>query len=536
MASHDYRYQHLSKTHVTMQTIKSLLTLVVMLTASAAAASESTQEAESFLPHLAKSPQAPLSQAYRWLDVILEASARDVERIGARPTILSRQMQIPLNAMYDAWACYDGKAIGTMFGGDLRRPAAERTLKNKQAAIAYAIFRTTVDVLPHHEDYLVKQMQAAGYDPNDESQDLSTPVGIGNYIAAEMLAMRHRDGANQLGDEIGGTPGVAYSDYTMYRPVNPTDKVYDPDRWQPLPFTDKEGKQFYPGFLTPHWYRVKPFALASCDQFRPGPPPRVGSKQLEEEVAECVRVNAELTPEQKAVVEFMRDGPRSTAQSGHWLRFAQDVSRRDKHNLDSDVKLFFCVANCAFDCFISCWDTKRYYDTSRPMTLIRHVYYADQEIVSWAGPGKGVARRPGSAWLPYSPAQFITPPFPGYTSGHATVSGGCAEMLRLFTGNDHFGVIEQRLAGELTEEGFACDEMQARDGAPLPMGEHATCEVALRLPTFTETAEMAAESRLLGGYHIRTDNEVGLKKGREIANYMWPVIQAYFNGVVPSAG
>ena len=48
-----------------------------------------------------------------------------------------------------------------------------------------------------------------------------------------------------------------------------------------------------------------------------------------------------LTNEQKAIVEFMRDGPRSTGQSGHWLRFAQDVSRRDHHDLDQDVKLFF---------------------------------------------------------------------------------------------------------------------------------------------------------------------------------------------------
>ena len=32
------------------------------------------------------------SAAYKWLDIVLEASARDVERVGAMPTILSRQM------------------------------------------------------------------------------------------------------------------------------------------------------------------------------------------------------------------------------------------------------------------------------------------------------------------------------------------------------------------------------------------------------------------------------------------------------------
>jgi hypothetical protein len=64
-------------------------------------------------------------------------------------------------------------------------------------------------------------------------------------------------------------------------------------------------------------------------------------------------VNASLTLEQKAIVEFMRDGPRSTGQSGHWLQFAQDVSRRDRYGTDQDIKLFFSVANVVFDAFIT---------------------------------------------------------------------------------------------------------------------------------------------------------------------------------------
>ena len=143
-----------------------------------------------------------------------------------------------------------------------------------------------------------------------------------------------------------------------------------------------------PGFLTPHWYRVKPFALRrAASQFRPPPPPKVGSRSAEEEVDEVLAFNAALTPEQKAIVEFMRDGPRSTGQSGHWLRFAQDVSRRD-HGTSSteDVKLFFAVANVAMDAFIAAWEAKRFYDSSRPWTLVRH-YYAGK-----TGEGLGAAR------------------------------------------------------------------------------------------------------------------------------------------------
>src|SRR5262249_11640976 len=173
--------------------------------------------------------------------------------------------------------------------------------------------------------------------------------------------------------------------------------------------------------------------------------------------------NANLTPEQKAIVEFMRDGPRSTGQSGHWLRFAQDVSRRDRHGIDQDVKLFFAVGNVAFDAFIACWDAKRHYDSSRPWTLIRH-YYKGQTITGWAGPGKGVVKLPAEDWHPSSPMTFITPPFPGYPSGHSTVSGACAKMLELFTGSDNFGELEKRTAGVLTEPGFKCEVIQMRHG------------------------------------------------------------------------
>lgn len=473
------------------------------------------------------------SAAYKWLDIVLEASARDVERVGARPTILSRQMAIPMTAMFDAWAAYDGKAKGTLHGGELRRPQAERTLKNKETAIAYAVYHTAVDQLPHFKDYLTSEMKKMGYDPADHSMDQSTAVGIGNFVAKSLLEMRHRDGANQLGNEIGGM-AEPYSDYTMYRPVNTEDKIVDPDRWQPIPFADDKGGSFAPGFLTAHWYRVKPFGLESADQFRPDPPPLVGENQLLKEVLECIDFNATLTPEQKALVEFMRDGPRSTGQSGHWLRFAMAVSKRDNNDLDRDVKMYFAVANTALDAFIAAWDSKRYYDSSRPWTLVRY-YFGGKTIQGWAGPGKGVMDIPADQWHPYSPAAFVTPPFPGYVSGHSCVSGACAEMLKLFTGSDQCGFVEPRHAGELTEAGFSCKKMQQLDGRPLAeiLGDaHASCEITLQLPTFTEVAEMAGISRVMGGYHIQADNIAGLELGRDVAAYLWPKVQKYIDGTI----
>jgi hypothetical protein len=462
--------------------------------------------------HAKPDPAFKPSAAYRWLEVSLEATAREVDRVGARPTIISRTLAVALTAMFDAWAAYDDKAIGTRLGSSLRRPAEERTQKNKEIAIAYATYRALADVYPADREWLAQQMRAAGFDPNDDTKDVNTPQGVGNVAAAAVCDYRHHDGANQLGDEVGSN-GKPYSDYTFYAPMNPPGKVNDPDRWQPLPFADGKGGTFHPGFLTPHWYRVKPFALDRGDQFRPPAPPKFDSEQLKKEVDEVIRFNATLTPEQKAIVEFMRDGPRSTGQSGHWLRFAQDVSRRDRQTLDQDVKLFFAVANVAMDAFIAAWEAKRYYDTSRPWTLVRQ-YYAEGEIEGWCGPGKGAEKISAAKWHPYSPDTFVTPPFPGYVSGHSTVSAACAKTLELFTGSDAFGFVERRHPGVLTE----------------PDAECAKSEVELPLPTFTATAEMAGLSRIMGGYHIQADNIEGLSLGRRIAEFTWPRIRAYWEG------
>ena len=66
------------------------------------------------------------SAAYEWLDIALEATAREHERVAPRPTVGSRMLAIIVTCMYDAWAAYDDKAVGTRWGDKLRRPISER--------------------------------------------------------------------------------------------------------------------------------------------------------------------------------------------------------------------------------------------------------------------------------------------------------------------------------------------------------------------------------------------------------------------------
>ena len=67
----------------------------------------------------------------------------------------------------------------------------------------------------------------------------------------------------------------------------------------------------------------------------------------------------------------------------------------------------FGGGNVAMDAFIAAWESKRFYDSSRPWTLVRH-YYAGKKVCGWAGPGKGCRMLPAEEWHPYSPSTFVT--------------------------------------------------------------------------------------------------------------------------------
>ena len=439
--------------------------------------------------------------AYKWGKLALTATANDTEKFKPRPTITSRFLALIFTSTFDAWSRYDEKAIPVYLNGVERRPTDEHSLKNKEIAISYAAFKTMSEYYYSDIELFKKFMMDLGLDPDNKSLNPNTPEGIGNLSAKTVIEARKNDGANQYGD-MEGSNGIAYFDYTNYKPANSPDENVDINKWQPKYFSDGKGGKFAPSCLTPHWDKVKPLGMKSGDQFRPGPPPLVGSEQLQKEVEEVVELQANITDEQRALVEFMRDGPQSVQQAGHWLKFAQDVSRRDNHTLDEDVKMYFYNQMVAMDAFIASWDSKMFYDFARPYALV-HNYFKDKTITAWAGPEKGMIKMKGQFWRPYSPDVFLCPPFPSYTSGHSTISGGCAEALKLFTGSDTFGSSIELIPGALTE--------------PDNLGE----KVTLHFPTFTETAEMAGISRVLGGYHIQSDNIAGLELGRNVAHEDW---------------
>ena len=109
-----------------------------------------------------------------------EAAVQGIRGAKMGTPMSARALAIVHTCMYDAWAAYDERAVGTQLGGALRRPPNERTEANKQRAISYAAYRALTDVLPADTESAYKPlMRELGYDPNDHSTDIETPAGIG---------------------------------------------------------------------------------------------------------------------------------------------------------------------------------------------------------------------------------------------------------------------------------------------------------------------------------------------------------------------
>jgi hypothetical protein len=488
--------------------MKSLLTIVLLAAAN--------------FPQTAAASDAATSSniSLAWLSATLQG-IRD-SKLGA--PMAARALAVVYTCHYDAWAAYDGSAVGTQLSSALRRPASERTEANKEQAISYAAYRALADVLPVDKNSVyIPLMKQLGYDPNDNSTDIETPTGIGNVACAAVLEYRHHDKSNQLGDLAQGP----YSDWSGYRPVNAAGAVplgvafqnsLDPDRWQPLTYTDSYGNLVLQTFSAVQWCFVAPFAMTKGDELRqvvePGPF-KYGSAGYQEQAEEMIALSAGLTDKQKMISEYWSDGPRSEQPPGHWMLFAQWVSQRDHHTLDDDVKMFFALSNAQLDAGIAAWDTKRTYDSVRPLTAIPYLFHG-KKIRAWGGPGKGTVEMDGSQWIPYQLATFPTPPFPDYVSGHSTFSAAAARILELWTGSDRFGHSVTLPSGS----------------SKIEPGITPADPVTLSWGKFSEAADEAGMSRRYGGIHFQSADLGGRRLGRAVADRVWSRTQEFFNGTV----
>ncbi len=119
----------------------------------------------------------------------------------------------------------------------------------------------------------------------------------------------------------------------------------------------------------------------------------------------------------------------------------------------------------------------------------------------------------GKDWMPYQSADFVTPPFPEYVSGHSTFSKAAAYILHAYTKKESF------------EGCFLVKKGSSR----IEPGKTPSVDIMLEWPTLTAAAEEAGISRLYGGIHFKRGNELGQKLGAAVAKCVWEKALVYYN-------
>lgn len=170
-----------------------------------------------------------------------------------------------------------------------------------------------------------------------------------------------------------------------------------PGLWVPTP------PAFVSPPLEPLWGSVQTWNLASA--LIAPPPTAFGSAEYAAETQEVYDVSQSLTPAQAAIALHWADGPGTVTPPGHWNQIALDVIAAQSLSAEAAAEILAALNTAQADSFISCWATKYYYWTERPVTAIR--------------------REIDASWL----SLIATPPFPSYVSGHSSTSGTASAVL-----------------------------------------------------------------------------------------------------------
>jgi hypothetical protein len=239
-------------------------------------------------------------------------------------------------------------------------------------------------------------------------------------------------------------------------------------------------------------------------------------------------------------------------------------------DLEWDVKLYMALSSTVHDVAVSSWGVKGWYDYIRPVSAIRymadlgqctdpllpsyhpqglnlasrkielvtaattavggkHEHLAGQEgkiaVKAWRGPDyiadpdtdtAGAGWILAENWWPYQRPSFVTPPFPGYVSGHSTFSRAAAELMTRFTGSEYF-------PGGLGE--FHCPQNEF-----LVFEEGPSTDIILQWARYYDASDECSLSRIYGGIHPTADDIPGRLMGSEIGADSFGLAEDYYSG------
>jgi hypothetical protein len=312
---------------------------------------------------------------------------------------------------------------------------------SKEAAVA-AAYRSALIALAPAQQAMIDVAYQKSLDALADSPATTAGIEIGERTAAEVLARRIDDG---------------WSTAESYRPVTSAG-VYVPTT---LPAVSQ-------------WTQRKPWLMTSAAQFRPGPPPALGSATWARDYNEVKAMGA-------------KNGSRRSAEQTDIARFweatlpsvyhgvVRSVAEQPGRDVTRNARLFAAVSQGMDDALIAVFDAKYHYNFWRPITAIRN---GDID-------GNDATERDAS-WTPL----VETPMHPEYPCAHCILSATVATILQADIGD-----------------------------SPIPALTTTSYLVAGSRRNWKTTEDFVkevSEARICDGVHYRTSTEVAAAMGRKV--------------------
>ena len=283
--------------------------------------------------------------------------------------------------------------------------------------------------------------------------------------------------------------------------INSISSYPAPQQWTRLTVQGK--KQNY---LTYTWDNVLSSCLTEENEvtIQGTVAPSTGSAR-DAEIDYVKLLTASLSDTDKLIAEFWAGGPGTVSPPLMFLWFWKEYVRTiDSVSCENLIYSMLDLAIHLFEGGRITWRLKKMHMEARPIQEIRR-RYAGQTVASWNG------NVDGAQWIPYQAANFISPPFADFPSGHSHFSKAFALTMNKWFGNTitKRSIIydKQSLISPLfpTDQTTTYGSFLVSVGASeIQPGIVPSVPVTLSFDTWNDMANSAGISRLYGGIHALT--------------------------------
>jgi hypothetical protein len=381
---------------------------------------------------------------------------------------------------------------------------------NLDAAVAQAAYRVISNTFGEYQTILdgVLATRLGAIDPSQAKTD---GIALGDLIGQYYVNVHANDGHN-LPDAYTPTDG--------------------PGHWSSDPLVLPAVQKGWGS----DWGYVTPWVMPNSDHFDAViDRPAFGSQEyvdaFNQVKAYGERNSAVRTADQTEVGLFWGyDRPNLPGKPGVgpppvlFIENLMDIGTQVGNTAADNARLFAMASVSMADAAIAAWDVKYEEDFWRPITAIRADAAHDDddpatvEDSNWAYLGA-----PG--FDPNSSDDDFTPPFPAYTSGHATMGGAVFKALELFYETNDFGTADAMFGADPVNGTYSLTSQEfAENGVPGMSRDFKTFTMTQPLDVGVEVLDDSPEgengiSRVYLGIHWLFDQQDGIALGNAIAHY-----------------